>query len=159
MGTGLYYHVTAPGWAKAVLSNEAKRIEMQVSYQRDSLRELAEASNQLLYEEKQTTQVVFMDEAGEYVLTMSKINLLEIKLDLKWHEDWLSWNMYSTTKSSYTTVFTDTVPLAEFTHNVLTILETILNEYGEYGYKQQWDQHDFPADEYNKLKTSIRAIA
>ena len=85
------YEIVGSGWANGQIGNGKEQIKFAVSYLNNSLKELAESAIEI--QEKDFKKVVFMEEPGEHVLILNRKNESEIDYELRWYEDYWSWNL------------------------------------------------------------------
>lgn len=142
------YTVENAGWAIVTIQHDYKTIKMVASYLHDSLKELAESAIQL--KTKTEKKVVFMDEPGEYWLVLRRLNDKDLEFEVRWYEDWASWNICS--EANYQVLLNGKTTLVTYTNQVRKNLIHIHNEIGVEGYKEKWIEHDFPLNEYHVLK-------
>ncbi len=145
----LEYTLHNAGWAEARIGSGQAYVNMTVSDLHDSLRELAKAVLQLQGGANEAL-VIFMDEPGEHHLIFEMIPDNHVRVEVRWYDDWASWGI--TPGHQYEVVFEATTLVKEVVGQVLGILESLLREHGEVGYKQKWLGHDFPTSEYEQLK-------
>lgn len=152
------YELEEAGWANAIIFDNSQKenyLAMTVSYLFDSLKNLVESVIELLESQKDKT-VIFMSEPGEHQMLLS-ISDENLNIEIRWYDDWASWNMYP--KDQYEIVFKGTTSLKYFAENILDCLEKIYLTYGLSGYKENWIEHDFPYNQYRKLKRKICRLA
>lgn len=135
------------GWACASVSDGSDSVTMRVSYLHDSLDEMTRAVVSLL-EGAREASCVFLDEPGEHLWRMQR-NDEHLSLQVLWFNDWASWGFDSTESK---VVFSTVVPLKKFATGIKRALDKIINEMGIEGYKEAWINHDFPIEQYDKLK-------
>jgi len=143
------YTLDGTGWATATLAVGEKSVSMTVSYLRDSLRELANAGLRLR-NGKTKAAVIFMDEPGEHHLLLKRVGD-DLNVEIIWFDDWASWKLEPNTGPK--SVFTATVPLTDFLLAATNALKILLDTFGLEGYKKKWIEHEFPLEEYKKLRT------
>ena len=143
------YTLDGTGWATATLAVGEKSVSMTVSYLRDSLRELANAGLRLR-NGKTKAAVIFMDEPGEHHLLLKRVGD-DLNVEIIWFDDWASWKLEPDTEPK--SVFTATVPLTDFLLVATNALKILLDTFGLEGYKKKWIEHEFPLEEYKKLRT------
>ena len=149
MAIKFQYNLEDAGWANAIISEGNDSATVIVSYLHDSLGELTGAVN-LLLKGGQESRTIFMDEPGEHLMSLINPKEDELEVELRWFDDWASWDMQS--KKDYEVVFKRTVSLLEFANQVCDNLDHIYINEGTDGYKEKWIEHDFPLDAYLKLK-------
>ena len=119
----------------------------------DALGDLTEAMVDLLNgsEEK---EVFFMDEPGEHRWLLRRTERDNLLIEVEWFEDWKSWEMMDKDAKGEK-VFSDEVSLLEVAHEVKAVLDKLLEKYGVEGYKQKWIEHEFPLEQYERLKEHL----
>ena len=142
------YKLENAGWAVGRIGNGEKYIEFDITYLNDSLKELAESA--IGIKEKATKSVTFMNEPGEHKFILNKIEENKIGYELRWYSDWLSWNLVS--EDDYKLVLKGETTIAKYVNQVRSVLENIMTEIGAEEYKKRWIKHNFPLEEYLKLK-------
>ena len=143
------YALDDSGWATATFTDNDKEVSVSASYLHDTLKQLVEAAINL-NEGAQTSCVVFMNEPGEFQLVLDKQNET---YSLRAYDDWASWDMFPI--ENYNEVLNGTVNISIFCKQVLDLTDKIYVEYGIDGYKGNWIEHDFPYNQYMKLKRAI----
>jgi hypothetical protein len=147
----LEYKLDDAGWVNAALIVGDFRRSMTVSYLHDSLKQLLEGII-ALYEGADKAVVVFMDEPGEHQLLLSKADD-SFTCELRWYRDWASWDMHP--KDQFEQVVTAPFELQLFSKNIIDEVDKIYCKYGVEGYKENWVEHDFPYNQYMKLKRLV----
>ena len=142
------YELHRAGWATARIRHGENEIDMTVSYLHDSLRELANAVY-AVSRGAAISRVVFMDEPGEYQLTLTRRNGPDCHYSIRWFNDWDSWNIRTLPGS--TPVFDGTVPVRQLVQQVYAALWSLYEEFGESGYQELWCEHEFPLAEMQRL--------
>ncbi|MFT3675466.1 MAG: hypothetical protein QM781_06165 [Chitinophagaceae bacterium] len=144
------YILCGAGWADAMICAEDSRHEIPVSYLHDTLCELVSGMNQILGDEKESVDIHFVDEPGEHKVVLRALGSDDISLELFYSQAWS--NLSESNAITYDLIFSTTSSKKHFAHLVLAVLENILEQYGKQGYREQWVNHDFPSEEYQKLK-------
>jgi len=142
------YKIDGAGWAIGKIGNGTKKTKFSISYLHDSLKELAESAIEI--QEKDFKSVVFMDEPGEHVLILNKKDETKIEYELRWYEDWWSWNLID--ENNFKLVFKGQTTVPKYVNQVRNVLNGIMTELGPKEYRKKWVEHDFPIAEYEKLK-------
>lgn len=142
------YKINGAGWAIGKIGNGQKLAEFSVSYLRDSLKELAESAIEIRAKEHKS--VVFMDEPGEHVLILNRKENNLIHYELRWYQDWWSWNLID--ESNYQLILEGQTTVPKYVNQVRNVLNRIMSELGPKEYRKQWMEHDFPLAEFEKLK-------
>lgn len=144
----LNYILKNAGWGILEISNGEKTLKFNISYLHDSLKNLAESAIEL--KNGREKLVIFMDEPGETWLVLKKKENNIIEYELRWYEDWASWNLINEEK--YQLIITGTITLPKYINEVRRNLIKIYEEIGVEKYKEKWIEHEFPLAEYQKLK-------
>lgn len=144
----LEYKVGNAGWAECIIGNGKKKARITVSYLHDTLKELADSAIEI--GEKERKSIVFMDEPGEHVLILNRNEEKLIDYELRWYKDWWSWNL--TDEDDYQLVFKGQTTVPKYINQVRSVLIGIMEKLGPKKYKEKWIEHDFPLEEYEKLK-------
>ena len=142
------YKVENAGWATTYIGNGEKTEKFAVSYLRDSLKELANSAIEI--REKDYKSVTFMDEPGEHVLILNRRGEKIIDYELRWYKDWLSWNLVD--ENDFELVLKGQTTLPKYINQIRKVLNEIMTELGLKKYKEKWIEHDFPMEEYGKIK-------
>src|SRR5688500_9590396 len=111
------YNLSGVGWADAFIKNEFTEKEFVASYLYDSLKELIQGINKIIYNEADSADIIFMDEPGEHKMTISRIESEKLLIDLKWTMDWPSYGDAS--DESYESVFSGVTTIIEFGRLIL----------------------------------------
>ncbi len=142
------YKIDGAGWAVGKIGNGIKKTKFSISYLHDSLKELGESAIEI--REKDFKSVVFMDEPGEHVLILNKKDDIKIEYELRWYEDWWSWNLID--ENNFKLIFKGETTVPKYVNQVRNVLDGIMTELGPEEYRKKWVEHDFPIAEYEKLK-------
>ncbi|MNJ90816.1 hypothetical protein D3C87_84560 [compost metagenome] len=142
------YKIENAGWALVIIGNGETQDRFAVSYFHDSLKELANSA--LKIQDKDSQSVIFMAEPGELKLVLERTLDTKLHFELRWYEDWASWNEIS--EDDYEVIMTGETTVVSYVNQVRSVLMKIYDEIGPELYKQKWIKHDFPTDEYEKLK-------
>lgn len=121
---------------------------MTASYLHDSLDALARSAVDLR-NGSSTATVVFMDEPGEHHLILSRARDDELRVEVRWFNDWASWNMHPA--DQFDTVFEGRTTIPAFVSAVVGVLDDVLKEWGVDGYLQKWVEHPFPKEMHGQL--------
>ena len=144
----LEYLVEEAGWAVGTIGNGEDVVTFDISYLHDSLKELAESAIEI--QKKETKSVIFMAEPGESKLVLDRKENGKIIFELRWYEDWASWNVIS--EDDYEIVIKGETTITKYINQVRKVLGKIMDEMGPLEYRKKWIKHDFPVDEYEVLK-------
>jgi hypothetical protein len=125
---------------------------MTVSYLHDTLAELITAAN-LLLKGAPDAKVIAMDEPGEHLIYMQSSDAINVAIEIRWFKDWASWNMI--TEKEYQVAFKCHNTILNLSTEIFNNAKRILEKHGMDGYKERWIEHDFPIDEYNRLKSLL----
>lgn len=140
------YELSEAGWATATISDNKRNVSIEVSYLHDSLKQLIDAAINLKKGTK-AESVVFMDEPGEYHLVL---NDDDKSFSLRQYNDWASWDMYPI--DDFKEILKGKLETDVFIKQVLELSDKIFIKYGLDGYKENWVEHEFPYNQYMKLK-------
>lgn len=140
------YELSEAGWATATISDNKRNVSIEVSYLHDSLKQLIDAAINLKKGTK-AESVVFMDEPGEYHLVL---NDNDKSFSLRQYNDWASWDMYPI--DDFKEILKGKLETDVFIKQVLELSDKIFIKYGLDGYKENWVEHEFPYNQYMKLK-------
>lgn len=142
------YIVREGGWANLKIGNSEELLEFNISYLHNSLKDFAESAIEL--KNGKEKRVIFMDEPGELWLILKMIENNVVDYELRWYEDWASWNLISEDK--YEVVLTGKTTFPKYINEVRRNLIEIYEEIGIQKYKERWIEHEFPLEEYEILK-------
>lgn len=142
------YSLGRAGWAFATVSNNAEYVEMTASYLHDSLRDLALCGIALL-KGADRASTVFMDEPGEHHLLFKREGENNVHYEVRWYDDWASWDIYPIDK--YKVVITGSSTLNQASDEILKVLREVFDKHGNEEYKKLWIEHDFPEQELREL--------
>lgn len=142
------YKIENAGWALVTIGNGENQDCFGVSYLHDSLKELANSA--LKIKDKDSQSVIFMDEPGELKLVLERTLDTKLNFELRWFKDWASWNMIS--EDDYEVIMTGETTVPSYVNQVRSVLMKIYDEIGPDLYRKKWIKHDFPINEYEKLK-------
>ena len=144
----LSYELTGAGWADATVSDGENQVWMIVSYLHDSLLDLANAALAIKNGANEAVAIL-LDEPGEHRLLFTALDEHQVKLVIRWYEDFASWQLCD--EDDYKIVFEASTQRQHVVTAISGALRTILEVHGEVGYKQKWIEHEFPIAEYRKL--------
>jgi hypothetical protein len=144
----LTYILDGTGWATVTLDDAGREISMTASYLHDSLGELAQAAL-LLRDGGTAATVVFMDEPGEHHLVLERVGVDDLRIQIRWFNDWASWEMYPADR--FDTVLETHSTCQDFIAAVINVLDNVLNQWGIDGYKAKWVEHPFPIEKHGLL--------
>ena len=74
----------------------------------------------------------------------------DVVFEVRWFDDWASWNMYPADK--YKVVLSGSTTLERVTGEIFASLKNIYDTHGLKKYKELWVEHEFPINEFNQLK-------
>jgi len=144
----LTYSLSGKGWATLQVCNKNEQHTFIVSYLHDSLKELSEATLQLM-DKKEKALVSFMDEPGELQLEMVKHKETGmIRITGRGYENTFG----SFNNESFSILFSFEVRLFSFAKAVFLVMDAIYSEGGMKGYLEKWGMHDFPIENYKLLQ-------
>jgi len=144
----LDYILEDAGWATGKLTAREFQTEFDASYLHDSLASIIQAAIGLLTD-KERVIIPFFSEPGENQLVIEKIDENKIEIELRWYEDWASWNMIDPNK--YESVYKGQTTLKSFVVNAYNTAKRIVDKNGLEGYSEKW-QGEFPIDDFKKLE-------
>ncbi len=142
------YKLGRAGWAFGKIGNSENEIKFVTSYLHDSLLELAQSAIDI--KTMTSRRVIFMDEPGEYILIIKRMDNIRLLYELRWYNDWFSWGMYPEDKFVLELSGETTVP--KYINQVRNVLFKIMEKHSEKEYKKLWIEHPFPTKEFNELK-------
>ena len=154
MAVQLIYTLENAGWAYAQISSEHQTVQVTISYLHDTLTNLVEASLSLLLNPLLPQIIVFVDEPGERQLRLAPDESGVIQAELRWYNDWQSWEMYP--EDQYRSMLQTTTTASDFALVVKAALDNLWLTHGPEQYKAKWIEHEFPDHQYRKL---IRILA
>ncbi len=128
-------------------------VNMTVSYLHDTLAEFITAAN-LLLKGAPDAKVITMDEPGEHLVHLQSLSATNLDIEIRWFKDWASWNLITEKEFEMVLKCQDTI--LNFSTEIFNNAKQILDKYGMEGYKEKWIEHDFPIDEYNRLKSLLK---
>ena len=91
-----------------------------------------------------------MEEPGEHVLILNRKEQDLIDYELRWYQDWWSWNLID--ENNFELVLKGQTTVVKYVNQVREVLNQIMNELGPEEYRKKWIEHDFPIVELDKLK-------
>lgn len=143
----IIYDLEGAGWAMARIRDGGRYRDMSVSYLSDALGDMAAATVRLLEGANEAT-FSFEDEPGEHQWILTRTSPDELLLRIVWFEE----NFSPPDHQTGVEVFSCRCSVMELANQVLSNLHAILKEVGIEGYKQRWQNHDFPLLAYERLK-------
>lgn len=143
------YRLTGAGWSAAHISDGINAADLSASYLDDALGDLT-AAVVLLMQGADEQTVSWAEEPGEYRWNLERRDQ-RLYITIRWFDE--LWGHQPDAAGKV--VFAAQCPLEEFAAEMRDELAQILSTYGLAGYKENWIEHDFPLDEYEKLKELI----
>lgn len=147
------YTIEGAGWALLHIEYGTEGHEFSVSYLYDSLSDLSKKTIDLINKSASKVEVIFMDEPGELRLELIRNNNETIQIIGKWSDEWLG--ELNNLSTEYEMKFNYEVEFKLFAQLVYEILDSIYKEFGVEGYKEKWINHEFPLENYLKIKSFI----
>ncbi len=143
----LRYDLVGTGWASCDIEIDGQHAHVSASYLSDALDELCRAVVEQLSGEHES-RASFDEEPGEYRWHLQRVDADQMRVRiLEFPELW-----GGKADDEGTVVFDATCRRRTFAGALLSELQRLLHEYGEAGYKERWDQHDFPSRRLGQLK-------
>lgn len=139
----LEYQVTGAGWARATVTDGTREVTLHISFLSDALRDLTEAAIVL---QRGALSAVFtwLGEPAEYRWSVDRQGD-DLKITISQPET-----------SPDEVLFSGRCTLGRFSGQVLTQLWHIVGEMGVEGFKEHWESHDFPFDQYESLEALVK---
>ena len=153
MALKIKYQLEQAGWATVTAWNGRESAKLTVSYLHDTLADLINAAIRVRNGEKEV-HVLLMDEPGEHLIVFRSEDGVTINFEIRWFEDWASWNFVP--EQEYKKVLSGIDTTENFLEEVFKNAESLLADNGIAGYKQKWIEHDFPIDLFNTLKSMLK---
>ena len=132
----LTYDLDEAGWAYLDIEDDGGKINITISYLRDSLREMATVAKELV-EGAESARVVFLDEPGETRLVLNRKDDV-LSYEVQGGDDWGDREL-KVLMSGKTTP-------TRFVSEVKKELQSLYEEYGEALYVQRCIHYKFPTD-------------
>jgi hypothetical protein len=139
------YKLSGRGWAEGHIKINSQVVYFTASYQLNCL--LAILPDCVAFPQKSKT-FEWYEEPGGTVWTLER-NDEEVSIKIVSYED-----MYS--KKEIGIVFNEVCLMDDFVIAVVNELNMLLKQHGIGGYKESWVNHEFPYNEYLKLKEFIK---
>jgi len=146
------YRLTGSGWARCSVRAETQHCELSASYLSDALGKLVVAAVAVLAG-AHSISVGFDEEPGEYRWSVVHIDNALVRLTLLEFEE--LWGNQPDAEGKPILTF-DCSPLS-FAKAVQAAADAVLKEHGLAGYKERWNEHDFPSQELTMLRAGIAA--
>ncbi len=144
----LVYKLTGRGWSRCELTIEKQHIVLTASYLGDALSELIHAVTSVMTGEKKSF-AIYEEEPGQYFWTFEcTFQDNGVILRILWSDE--SWGRAP--DEDCREVFAAHCSVVVFARALLQMLDEVLEEYGEEGYKREWEGHDFPTQQHAYLK-------
>jgi hypothetical protein len=141
----LRYDLLDAGWARAVVGDDSRHIEMPVSYLHDSLRDLGSAILALGNGAPEVT-VTFVDEPGEHHLVISRNVDDSADIEIRRFDDHPPREL-----ERYEVLFRAASNVRQLREEVLESMVRILEKEGVDGYLAKWKTAPFPSEELAAL--------
>lgn len=141
------------GWAVGKLRARDFYTEFDASYLYDSLDSVLWGAIGLVTD-KQKVTIPFFSEPGEHQIVIEKLDRDKIEIELRWYDDYVSWNMVS--QNEYEIIFKGETTLKSFVDSAYQTAKRILDEDGPEGYSEKW-RGKFPVDDFEKLERIWKA--
>jgi hypothetical protein len=146
------YIIENGGGAVAKLSARNFQKEFDASFLHNSLASIIYAAIGLLTDKTRIT-IPFFSEPGEHQIVIEKIDDDNIEQELRWYDDYASWNMIDPNK--YKSLYKGKTTLKSFIINAYNSAKRIINENGMEGYAEKW-RRAFPIDDFKRLESLIK---
>ncbi|RZJ63077.1 MAG: hypothetical protein EOO45_22030 [Flavobacterium sp.] len=143
----IQFELIGSGWAKFTIVTNKGFTTCEVSYIYDSLKDLIIGAIQLTTDSSAKT--IFMNEPGETVLLLNKLNADDIKLSFYSCADW------DMDLKQCELRFETVTKTQRYLSEISSMANVIMDTYGESEYHEKWVQHPFPIEEYKKLKSLL----
>jgi len=156
MSLKIKYTLGSHGWANVRLSSRPRSVSMSVSYLHDTLADLISAAN-LLLKGAPEAKVLLMAEPGEHLVYLRATDKAYVAIEVRSFKDRASWNLE--TEKEYKVVFNAQDTILSFSTQIFENAGRLLSRYGANGFKVRWVNHDFPINEYNRLKVLLKKIS
>lgn len=140
------YRLTGAGWARCHVTIYSQHANTSASYLSDALGNLVRSVVSLKNGAEEATNS-FDEEPGEYRWRFFCTEE-ELHLRILWFTS--LWGNQPDEEGKV--VFDAECSLDAFVQALVEALERLLQEHGIEGYKAKWYEHEFPMEEYNKLK-------
>jgi hypothetical protein len=146
MSIYLKYNLFSSGWSECMINIDEQNVTITASYLDDALGSLASAVVRIVEGISDST-ASFAEEPGEYRWRFFKkepdrLIVRIIQFDELWgHKP----------DEQGKVIFEAKCRLRTFAGAVVSMLQSVLNNYGIDGYKDKWAAHDFPLMTYNRL--------
>ena len=146
------YQLTGAGWSECTLIIDDADVTVTASYLSDALRSLLSAVCRVLKGIDEAT-VAFDEEPGEFRWRLFRIDdglvrIMILEFDGLWSDK---------PDTDGKLIFDVQCRLRTFAGAVYDGCKRLLAEYGYAGYKEKWQQHDFPDSEFGELKLLLEA--
>jgi hypothetical protein len=142
------YDLSGKGWADGCIEINSNIVYFSTSYLTDSLDDMLKALISLIPEVSSypvsVAQFEWHEEPGGTVWCLRR-NGEVLSVEIVSFEDLLR-------RKKQTVELNETCPLIDFSMMVVQALDLLLKQYGLEGYKEKWVNHDFPMENYLKLK-------
>ena len=125
---------------------------MSVSYLSDALGDMANAALRLLHGDREAT-FSFEDEPGEHHWLLNRGEADSLHIRVLWFEDTFNHRRLERGVD----VFACDCAVLDFVGQVSHVLQSILKDEGIKGYKQRWQNHDFPLGTFNEIQRFLSA--
>lgn len=137
------YNLENHGWATASASNGDQSVGMTVSYLSNGLGDFACAVRGLIRGMSEATFSLF-DEPGEHRVIFKRDGE-KVHATVYWFDD------EGANLPRGKVALTAECSVAELATMTINCLRAILDTHGESGYRERWQRHDFPTQEYRDL--------
>lgn len=151
MNLSISFNSINAGWTNCEIFINGERTILTASYLDDALGNLTEATLKIAEGEK-IAHAIFAEEPGEYFWEIAKIDDEEIAIEILWFDEWKGIRQSSDKGES---VLRFKCSLLTFVRRIIICLSEVLNEYGLEGYKNKWISHEFPLQNYEKLRNIL----
>jgi hypothetical protein len=146
MTTTLDFRLTGSGWAECDLTVRDTRLTMTVSYTSDALRDLLDATIEMLRNSESAT-ASFDEEPGEYRWCLERISDNKLNIKIRWFDDVASGKPDCEGKL----LFDQSCGKRTFGSAIAAACGKLLSEIGIEDYRRKWLRYPFPENEYAKL--------
>ena len=148
----IIYQLAGAGWADARVRADHGYRDMSVSYLSDALGDMAAAAVALVRGAR-SARFAFQDEPGEHRWLLERGADDSLRIRVVWFEDTFA----ARRDDRGAEVFSCECTVLDFAGQVLSVLGSILEDHGVDGYRQQWQEHEFPMEAFERLRTALTA--
>jgi len=147
------FTLVGTGWAEATFSKGDETAILIASYLSDPLFELFEALNRLNENLSNMERILFVDEPGESLLTLTRVSFQDICIEIFMNDEWEEFDSsFPKKEGKKVLIYSDSDSLSNFIAVICEGIDSLLRSMSILDYNKRWAQYEFPMESFNKIR-------